>query len=134
MVYDRAKKQHIDMGCALHQSGIAAGIVVLIVVMSVMNGLQHQYIDSLLETTSFHIRITTELSSLEALNAKLRNNSSVLTATPLLETNLLAEGDTGAQAVLRVTWIDLMTFCLIKAFVAPYSFLLKLQQKPSSPG
>jgi len=48
--------------------GIAAGIVVLIVVMSVMNGLQHQYIDSLLETTSFHIRITTELSSLEALN------------------------------------------------------------------
>ncbi len=87
--------------------GIAAGIVALIVVMSVMNGLQRQYIDSLLETTSFHVRVTVDSSHLAAVMYALKSNSLVRSVTPFYETNLLANTESiGRQAVVRVMWIS----------------------------
>ncbi len=86
--------------------GIAAGIVALIVVMSVMNGFQRQYIDSLLETSSFHVRIMPESSDPSILAQSLRENSLVRSVTPFIETNLLAEGAEGRQNVVRAMWIS----------------------------
>ena len=50
------KKSAHSSGLKFASLGIAVGVIALIVVLSVMNGLQQQYIESLLETTSFHIR------------------------------------------------------------------------------
>ncbi len=86
--------------------GIAAGIVALIVVMSVMNGLQRQYIDSLLETTSFHLRVIVDSAHVAAITRTLESNDLVRSVTPFHETNLLVNADSlGKQAVLRVMWI-----------------------------
>lgn len=87
--------------------GIAAGIVALITTMSVMNGLQKQYIDSLLETTSFHVRVSVDPSTVETLTRTLRANRLVRSVTPFHETNLLASGGSaGRQNIVRVMWID----------------------------
>jgi len=87
--------------------GIAAGIVALIVVLSVMNGLQRQYIDSLLETTSFHVRVTVDSGHLAEVVRALESNGLVRSVTPFHETNLLASADRlGRQTVVRVMWIS----------------------------
>lgn len=102
-----ARKTAHRSGMRFGAFGIAAGIVALIVVMSVMNGLQRQYIDSLLETTSFHIRLSADASRTEAIATELRSNSLVRSVTPFRETNLLASfAVTGRQSVVRVLWID----------------------------
>jgi len=100
----RRKTAH-QTGLRFAAVGIAAGIVALIVVMSVMNGFQRQYIDSLLETTSFHIRIRAENSHVPALSQSLRQNPLVRSVTPFVETNLLAEGPENHQSVLRFMWV-----------------------------
>ncbi len=38
--------------------GICFGVMTLIVVMSVMNGFQMKFIDSIMEVSSYHIRVT----------------------------------------------------------------------------
>ena len=86
--------------------GIAAGIVALIVVMSVMNGFQRQYIDSLLETSSFHVRITPKDADASNLAQSLRKNALVRSVTPFIEANLLAEGAEGHQNGVRAMWIS----------------------------
>ncbi len=99
------KKTAHQTGLRFAALGIAAGIVALIVVMSVMNGFQRQYIDSLLETTSFHIRIKAEDSHISALSQSLRQNPLVRSVTPFVETNLLAEGPENHQSILRIMWV-----------------------------
>jgi lipoprotein-releasing system permease protein len=100
------RKTSHQTGLLFAALGIAAGIVALIVVMSVMNGFQRQYIDSLLETTSFHIRITPEKNTdLPALSQSLHQNPLVRSVMPFMETNLLAEGLGNRQNVVRVMWI-----------------------------
>ena len=100
------KKTSHQTGLRFATFGIAAGIVALIVVMSVMNGFQREYIDSLLETTSFHLRINAEKSAVPTLTQVLRQNAEVRSVTPFVETNLLATGFENRQTVLRVMWIS----------------------------
>ncbi len=86
--------------------GIAAGIVALIVVMSVMNGFQRQYIDSLLETTSFHVRVRVDPAQAEPVVHRIESNDLVRSVTPFRETNLLvSENNRIRQSVVRVMWI-----------------------------
>jgi lipoprotein-releasing system permease protein len=99
------KKTSHQTGLQFAILGIAAGIVALIVVLSVMNGFQRQYIDSLLETTSFHVRITPENSDIQTLSQFLRQTPLVRSVTPFVETSLLAEGAENRQNVVRVMWI-----------------------------
>jgi len=100
------KKTVHQAGLRFAALGIAAGIVALVVVMSVMNGLQSQYIDSLLETTSFHARIQVEDSRIPALSQMLRENPLVRSVSPFVESNILAEGPGNQQYILRVMWIE----------------------------
>lgn len=85
-------------------AGIAAGIVALVVVLSVMNGFQGQYIDALLETTSFHARMP--VSAPDTDPASLRTIAGVRSVMLFFETNLLASGRQERQAVLRVMFVE----------------------------
>jgi lipoprotein-releasing system permease protein len=86
--------------------GIAAGVVALIVVLSVMNGLQSQYIDSILETTSFHVRIVQDESLDRNFENLLRQNSRVRSVTPFSEANVLASSPSHLQNIVRIMWLD----------------------------
>ncbi len=100
------KKSAHSSGLKFASLGIAVGVIALIVVLSVMNGLQLQYIESLLETTSFHIRARIEESNLDIFTDTLRKNRLVKSVTPFIETNLLVQSSEDRQNVLRVMWID----------------------------
>lgn len=41
-------------------SGLSMGVIALIVVISIMNGLQHGFVEDILEISSYHIRVTGE--------------------------------------------------------------------------
>ena len=100
------KKSAHSSGLKFASLGIAVGVIALIVVLSVMNGLQQQYIESLLETTSFHIRARVKEGDLDIFTNNLRQNRLVRSVIPFMETNLLVQGQEGRQNVLRVMWID----------------------------
>ena len=100
------KKSAHSSGLKFASLGIAVGVIALIVVLSVMNGLQLQYIESLLETTSFHIRARIEESNVDIFTDTLRKNRLVKSVTPFIETNLLVQSSEDRQSVLRVMWID----------------------------
>lgn len=85
-------------------AGIAAGIVALVVVLSVMNGFQGQYIDALLETTSFHARMP--VSAPDTDIAFLRKIPGVRSVMLFFETNLLASGRQERQTVLRAMFVE----------------------------
>ena len=107
--------------------GIGAGVAVLIVIISVMNGFQSGYIKSIMEISSFHVRAVpeqTEQSDMSALSQepeqtalsedellqKIKETSGVLSAVPMYEAQTLAVGKNGRQrsALIRgVPW-DMM--------------------------
>ena len=98
--------------------GIGAGVAVLIVIISVMNGFQSGYIKSIMEISSFHIRAVPEQTEQieqseqtqldeEELLAKIKETSGVLSAIPMYEAQTLAVGKNGRQrsALIRgVPW------------------------------
>lgn len=87
-------------------AGLAMGVAALIVVLGVMNGLQGGYIDSILEISSFHIRVslprgTDPGTALDAIRA-LPGVRSVL---PFEETHVMALGPSGRELALSLTMI-----------------------------
>lgn len=86
----------------LASAGIAAGVTALIVVLGVMGGLQKGYIDSILEISSFHLRVDVPenypLSSL----ASLRKLPGVKSVVAFKETNVLAIGPSGRALTLNL--------------------------------
>lgn len=84
--------------------GIGFGVMALIVIISVMNGLQSTSIDTLMEISSFHIRVeTNENSNEKEFYEFCKNSSQVESVTPFLEAQGLLVGNRGKQqaALLR---------------------------------
>ena len=84
--------------------GIGFGVMALIVIISVMNGLQSTSIDTLMEISSFHIRVeTNENSNEKEFYDFCKNSSQVESVTPFLEAQGLLVGNRGKQqaALLR---------------------------------
>ncbi|MFZ3110957.1 MAG: FtsX-like permease family protein [Rectinemataceae bacterium] len=83
-------------------AGIAAGVTALIVVIGVMGGLQQGYIDSILEISSFHLRVELpeafDLATLEAFRAI----PGVSSAVAFKETHALALGPSGQTTTLNL--------------------------------
>ena len=52
------------MAALLSILGIAVGVMTLIIVLSVMNGFQHNYIDNINEVISYHLRLDRDGQSL----------------------------------------------------------------------
>ena len=89
--------------------GIGAGVAVLIVIVSVMNGFQAGYISSIMEISSFHIRAVPETPPQDekAFLKQVTETSGVLSAVPMYEAQTLAVGKNGRQrsALIRgVPW------------------------------
>jgi lipoprotein-releasing system permease protein len=80
----------------LAASGIAIGVAALVVVLGVMNGFQLGFIDSILEISSFHLRIDAEGKSPdEALMARIVAEPGVRSVLPFSETRCLLSSSDG---------------------------------------
>ncbi|MDR2662208.1 MAG: ABC transporter permease [Treponema sp.] len=92
--------------------GIAVGVLALTVIISVMNGFQQGFIESILEISSYYVRLTPApeasgpeasgpgTAGTEALIEKIRALPSVRSAVPFRELQVLLRGDYGQQAAV----------------------------------
>ena len=83
----------------LSSIGIAFGVMALIVVMSVMNGFQMTFIDSIMELSSYHVRLS-NLPSEEKDNFLdyCEKNKNIISVTPFYEAQGLMVGTTTSQS------------------------------------
>ena len=86
----------------LASAGIAAGVTALIVVLGVMGGLQQGYIDSILEISSFHLRVSLDKECPPETLEAIRSLPGVSSAIQFRETHLLATGPSGSTLTLAV--------------------------------
>jgi len=82
--------------------GIAMGVLALIVIIAVMNGFQLGFIESILEISSYHLRLDNVPKDLNnELREKIVSVPGIKAAVPFREIQALARGRrTGQQAVL----------------------------------
>ena len=84
--------------------GICFGVMTLIAVMSVMNGFQMNFIDAIMEVSSYHIRATeVPQEQAEQFITLCRQNKNVLSITPFYEAQTLMTDETGREqaAIIR---------------------------------
>lgn len=87
--------------------GISFGVMTLIVVMSIMNGFQMHFIDSILELSSYHLRVTELLPEQETeLLALCDENSKIRSCTYFYESQALMAGDNGGEAAVVLRGIN----------------------------
>lgn len=91
----------------LATAGIAFGVLALIVILSVMNGFQMGYIDSILEVHSSHVRLKGTHDELE----RIRAFPSIRSLTIFTETQALVQGRYSQQsgALVRGVQEDILT-------------------------
>ncbi len=91
----------------LATAGIAFGVLALIVILSVMNGFQMGYIDSILEVHSSHVRLRGLPEELD----RIRKYPSVRSLTAFTETQALVQGRYSRQsgALVRGVQADLLS-------------------------
>ena len=77
---------------ALSIVGIAVGVLALIVIIAVMNGLQMGFIDSILEISSFHIRAEVAPENHEAAALEIRHLDGVASVVPFRELHAILRG------------------------------------------
>lgn len=98
-----SSRRQASWGRSLFASaGIAAGVTALIVVIGVMGGLQQGYISSILEISSFHIRLPGDDATFAQTLEKLDAVPSVESAVAFKEKYLLATAATGRSATLNI--------------------------------
>ena len=93
------KKGRGALTSLLASLGIAFGVMTLITIISVMNGLQMSYIDSILEISSYHIRV--KGSSVDDCNdflSRAAADPDLLAAVPFYEGQTLIAADRGRQS------------------------------------
>ncbi|MBN2051002.1 MAG: ABC transporter permease [Spirochaetales bacterium] len=74
--------------------GLSVGVMTLIVVLGVMNGLQLGFIEDILEISSYHLRITSvPPRQVEDLSAQLLQMKGVRSVLPFRDIQTLARGD-----------------------------------------
>ncbi len=91
--------------------GIAFGVMTLIVILSVMNGFQMGYIESILEVSSFHVLLRRPgVSADAAVTEKCLSVPGVVSVTPFLEAQTLMVSAAGRQqgVLLRAVPPDIM--------------------------
>ena len=87
--------------------GICFGVMTLIVVLSVMNGFQMSFIDSILEISSYHIRVENLPAEKETEFLKLiSNNKQVISYTPFYEAQALMTGNKGGATSVLIRAVD----------------------------
>ena len=83
--------------------GIAVGVLALIVIISVMNGFQLGFIESILEVSSFHLRVESfGQDKIDEIQAVLLGIPGVKAAVPFKEYQAIARGRRSAQQAVFV--------------------------------
>jgi lipoprotein-releasing system permease protein len=99
-----------SLSAILAASGIAIGVTALVLVIGVMNGFQLGYIDSVLEVSSFHVRVTdarkigSSLSSTPdgTLISRIAAQPGVASVLPFAETRCLISSRDGRASPLAL--------------------------------
>lgn len=79
--------------------GIAFGVMALIAVMSVMNGFQMEFIDAILEISSYHVQIYPDADTSLTVESWCRIHPLVRNITPFYEAQgLMVDSNSGMQA------------------------------------
>jgi lipoprotein-releasing system permease protein len=99
--YLRARRQEgfVSVIAIFSLLGIALGVATLIIVMSVMNGFRADLVDRILGLNG-HLGVfgeTGALTDFDAVAAKVRAVRGVVSATPLVEGQVMATSDAGAS-------------------------------------
>src|SRR5262245_34444407 len=102
--YLRARRQEgfVSVIAIFSLLGIALGVATLIIVMSVMNGFRAELIGRILGLNG-HLAIygeTAQLADFDAVAAKVRAVPGVVSATPVVEGQVMAPSDAGAAGAL----------------------------------
>ena len=84
-------------------AGIAFGVAALIVIISVMNGFQMGYIDSIMEISSFHIRIESQSEDFDFNKMDISKSKDIRSFVEMYEAQTLMVGKGSRQhpALLR---------------------------------
>ncbi len=85
--------------------GLAAGVLTLITVISVMNGLQMGYISSILEVGSYHIRVDADDVPREFEDA-VRNEKGVKSCVRFADIQVLSQGSLSRMSPINVRCVD----------------------------
>ena len=87
--------------------GICFGVMTLIAVMSVMNGFQMNFIDAIMEVSSYHIRATQipQEKSEEFIQLCIQNKN-VISVTPFYEAQTLMTDESGRENAAVIRAID----------------------------
>ena len=87
--------------------GICFGVMTLIAVMSVMNGFQMNFIDAIMEVSSYHIKADkVPMESSEAFMDMCLQNKNVLSVTPFYEAQTLMTNEKGRENAAVIRAID----------------------------
>lgn len=87
--------------------GICFGVMTLTVVMSVMNGFQMSFIDSILEVSSYHLRVINVAPKQEnALKAACETEKRIRACVPFYEAQALMTGEKGGAVAVNVRAAD----------------------------
>ncbi|HEV2334520.1 MAG TPA: lipoprotein-releasing ABC transporter permease subunit [Stellaceae bacterium] len=102
--YLRARRQEgfVSVIAIFSLLGIALGVATLIIVMAVMNGFRTELVDRILGLNG-HLAVYGEgasLSDFDAAAAKVRRVPGILSATPLVEGQVMATSPSGAAGAL----------------------------------
>lgn len=99
------RKGRSAVNATLATLGIGFGVMTLIVVMSIMNGFQMTFIDSILEISSYHVRAQKFASAEEEVlfSNFCDENKNITSCTPFYEAQTLmtGEGDREMPAIIR---------------------------------
>ncbi len=85
--------------------GLAAGVITLVAVMSVMNGLQIGFMNDILEIESYHIRIN-NVSEMERVEKALEGIQSITSFTSFTDIQTLLRGRSSRLEPVLVRMID----------------------------
>lgn len=104
------KKGRSRVNSILASLGICFGVMTLITVISVMNGFQMSFIDSIMEISSYHLRVSgMERETAAEFQMKCLENPEIRSASPFMEAQSLMIGKNGRQsaALIRAIPSDL---------------------------
>lgn len=87
--------------------GICFGVMTLTVVMSVMNGFQMSFIDSILEVSSYHLRaVNVPAEQEDALRAACETEKLIRACVPFYEAQALMTGEKGGAVAVNLRAAD----------------------------
>ena len=89
----------------LSSLGICFGVMTLIIVISVMNGFQSEFIDAIMEVSSYHVRVAADEDK-NGVKEFLDNSKSILSYSEFIESESLVYSESAKQAALFVRGVD----------------------------